>query len=236
MGSGGTHVRGHFLILGFSTPLHPPTVMLPLEPATARMKRKRNASTTKELGILNMVAFLPWYSRLQEVSDPWLPLCTKDWLRYICRQTKKTLLSCNESHQMPPFFLTYLVHNLLFTRLPGSPVHSFPSADQIFWLGCQHRAAPSIACWPCLPVYELWQARLGFGSLVLWIIFTQVAVWFVVQIELSCWKVVWYGQLGLRSTVQAKVVEVSVPRLYIVTLEYTLKLKSGQISGKAFSF
>ena len=30
---------------------------------------------------------------------------------------KKTLLSCNESHQMPPFFLTYPVHNLLCTRL-----------------------------------------------------------------------------------------------------------------------
>ena len=33
---------------------------------------------------------------------------------------------------MPPFFLSYPVHNLLFKRLSFPPVHSFPSADQIF--------------------------------------------------------------------------------------------------------
>ena len=65
--------------------------------------------------------------------------------------------------------------------------------------------------------FAIWQSRS--------LDFTQFTDWFVVQIELSCWKVVCCGQLGLRST----------DRFTPITLNWEYTQKSSQISGKGTS-
>ena len=79
----------HFLMCGFSIPLHTPTVTSPWQRATEEMSKKREGHTTNEWEKLSKVVFHLWFSLHQVVWVQLLKSSTGGWPQWLQQNTTK---------------------------------------------------------------------------------------------------------------------------------------------------